>query len=69
MKEIRIDYKDIQDPQTITDIIKTVFKQNGLDIHRHEVDSLQDDNKKGQRILNVKTPRTFFQVGDVPWKK
>lgn len=69
MKEIRIVHKDIQDPQTITEVTKTAFEQNGLDIHHHEVDSLEDDNKKGQRILNIKTPRIFFQVGDIPWKK
>ena len=60
-KEIRIPHKDIQDSQTITKVNEEAFKKAGLDIHVNGVESLDDDHKKGERILRVhKVTKYFF---------
>lgn len=60
-KEIRIPHKDIQDSQTITKVNEKAFKEAGLDIHVNGVESLDDDHKRGERILRVhKTIKYFF---------
>jgi hypothetical protein len=67
MKEIRLPFEAIKDPQTITDVQERAFQREGLSMHRHEVDALVDDHDKQERILMVKTPRRFFVVPDLPW--
>jgi hypothetical protein len=63
-KEIRIKHEDIQDPSTITRVNAEAFKKAGLDIHVNGVESLDDDHKRGERILRVhKTTKYFFQKG------
>ena len=60
-KEIRIPHARIQDPQTITRVNAEAFKKAGLDIHVNGVESLEDDHKRGERILRVhKTTKYFF---------
>ena len=65
-KEISIKHDEIQDPQTITGIVENKFKEYGLDIHRHEVEDLQDDFKKGIRKLKIKNTK-YYAIGRVPW--
>lgn len=61
-KEIRISHKDIQNSQTITKVNEEAFKKAGLDIHVNGVESLEDDHKRGERILRVhKITKYFFQ--------
>lgn len=67
-KQIKLKHKDISDSQTITQETTKAFKEHGLDIHINEVQSLEDDHKKGVRILKVKDTK-YFQVGDIPWRK
>ncbi len=59
-KTIRLKHKDIQDPQTITEITRNEFKRNSLNINVNEVETLDDDYKTGERILKVKTPVKYF---------
>lgn len=61
-KEIRLDYDKISNPETITQVNEKAFKQAGLDMHKHEVDELINDDSKKQRILKVRY-RKFFG----PW--
>lgn len=62
-KEIRIPYSRIANPQTITQTNIKAFKEHGLDIHRHEVKELVDDHARGERIIKVKGPKTYFFQG------
>ena len=68
-KELKIAHDKIRDPQTITQVQEQVFAEHSLDMHKHEVDRLEDDHTKGVRILTVKTPRSFFSVPDLPWTR
>jgi len=68
-REIRIPHDQIQDSQTITKVQERIFEEHNLSMHRHEVDGLEDDFDKGERILTVKTPRSFFSVPDLPWTR
>lgn len=67
-KEILIDHKEIQNPQTITQTVVNKFKEQGLDVHMNEVRVLDDDYKKGVRKLEVVNTK-YFSVGNIPWKK
>lgn len=67
MREIIINHSDIKDSKTITKVIENKFKENDLDIHRHEVEILEDDHRKGVRRLQVKNSKYFLIK--VPWKK
>lgn len=67
-KEIIIEHNEINNPQTITQVMGDKFKANDLDIHKHEVEVLEDDNKKGIRRLRIKNSK-FFSVGEIPWHK
>ena len=61
-RELVIPHDQISDPQTITERNEQAFKEAGLDMHRHEVDSLEDDFKKGVRILKVRNVK-YFDLG------
>ena len=67
-KEIILDHKNIQDPQTITQVTKEAFESKGLDIHTHEVEDIDDDFRRGKRRLRVKNTK-YFAIGNVPWHK
>lgn len=59
-KELRIPHEAIADSQTITDEMEARFREVGLDLHRHEVESLEDDWKNKERVLRIKTTRYHF---------
>jgi hypothetical protein len=58
-REFRIDHDKISDPQTITQVNVEEFKKQDLDIHRHEVERLEDDHGKKQRVFRVKNTKYF----------
>jgi hypothetical protein len=35
------------------------FDKCGVDLHRHEVTHMEDDFKKGERVVKVKSTRYF----------
>lgn len=63
-REFRVDHEKISNPQTITQENIRQFKEQDLDIHRHEVERLEDDPKIKQRVLRVKNTKYFG-----PWSK
>lgn len=67
-KTIVLKHNDISNPHIITGETTKAFKEHGLDIHINEVQSLEDDHKKGIRILEVKNTKHHF-IGSVPWHK
>ena len=58
-REIRIPYSEIRDPQKITQVNIRKFKEHGLDVHRHEVEKLEDDHGRQERILKIKNVKIF----------
>jgi len=58
-KTIRIPHQQISDSKTISSVQEQIFKENGLDIHKDEVLTMDDDMKRGERILGVKTTLYF----------
>ena len=58
-KEFRVPHDEIATPQTITPAMELEFKKRGLDLHRHEVVSLEDDFGTKERVLRVKTKKYF----------
>ena len=66
--EIKIPIEKIQDSQTITPVMEKTFKDNGVNIHTHEVKNVTDDFKRGVRVLDIKATRYCF-IGNIPWHK
>ena len=62
-KEIRIPHDEIRDPAKVTQVNVRRFKERGLDVHHHEVDDLEDDHDRGERVLKVRGPITFVDLG------
>ena len=62
-KEFRIPHDKISNSQTITPAMEAEFAARGLDIHRHEVEALEDDFGTKERILRVKNRKIFIMGG------
>lgn len=67
-KEILIPHSEIENSQSITQVMDRKMKEKDLNIHINDVVSLEDDFKKGIRKIEVKNSKLFF-IGDVPWKR
>ena len=59
-KEVRIPHSKIQNTQTITRVMEQEFKDRDLDLHVHEVEHMEDDYKRGERVLKVKNTKYHF---------
>ena len=62
-REIRIPHDAIKNSQTLTPEMERIFKEQGLDLHRHEVEKLEDDFGTKERVLRVKNTKYFIQGG------
>jgi hypothetical protein len=62
-KEIRIPYSRIKNNQTSSTEMEQIFKEHGLDAHRHEVNELYDDHDKQERFIKVQTPKLIVGFG------
>jgi hypothetical protein len=60
--EWHISHDEISDPQKVTQRNIKEFEKHGYDIHKLEVDKIEDDHEKKVRILRVR-PRKYFG----PW--
>lgn len=60
-REIRIPHSKLQNPQTITKEMEKEFEAQGLNLHVHEVEEMDDDHRRGERILKVKNTKYFFR--------
>ena len=62
-REIRIPHHKIKTGHDCTMETEARFQDEGLDLHVHEVERMDDDEKRGERILTVKNTKYFFQRG------
>jgi hypothetical protein len=62
-REFRIPHDTISNSQTITPAMERAFKEQGLDLHRHEVEKLEDDFGTKERVLTVKNRKYFIMGG------
>lgn len=67
-RELILDHQEISNPQTITKVMEDRFKDEGLNIHTHEVTKIEDDFRQKRRRVMIKNTK-FFTVGDIPWKR
>jgi len=58
-KEIRIPFSEISDPQKITQRNIKEFKKHGLSIHRHEVEKIEDDHGRQERVMRIKQTKYY----------
>ena len=62
-REFRVPHGTISNSQTLTEEMERRFKEQGLDLHRHEVEKLEDDFGTKERVLRVKNTKYFIQGG------
>jgi hypothetical protein len=58
-KELIIEHDDRDNPQNYTAKVERAFAAHDLNLHMHEVEKLEDDFRKGKRVLKVKNTRYF----------
>ena len=63
-RELRIPFKELENPQTITQRNIKEFKKHGLDIHHHEVEKIEDDHGRQERVMKIKNTKYYG-----PWSK
>lgn len=61
-KTIIIDHSKIRDANTIAQVQERAFREAGVNIHVNEVQSMDDDHKKGKRHLTVKNTK-YIDLG------
>ena len=59
-REVKIPFHLIDKVDTITPHMEERFKDEGLDLHVHEVESMDDDHKRKERILRIKNTKYVF---------
>ena len=59
-REIRLRYDEIKDAQTITQRNVRAFLEAGLDIHKNDVDAIDDDDRKQERIMKISTKKHLW---------
>ena len=62
-REVKIPFSEISNSQTITRVNERKFKEQGLSIHRHEVEKIEDDHSRGERVMRIKNTKFYG-----PWK-
>lgn len=58
-KEIVIDHDKIRDSQTITKVVSEAFKKEGLNIHKNDCLTMEDDHTTGKRYYKLKNTKFF----------
>lgn len=58
-RELRLKHDELGNSQTITGIMERKFKEAGLDLHLNDVLELEDDYRKKERVLKIKTTKYF----------
>jgi hypothetical protein len=59
-REVKIPHAKLTDGHTTTVETERAFKAEGLDLHVHEVEKMDDDYRKKERILKIKNTKYFF---------
>ena len=59
-REVRIPHERIQTPESITRHMEERFKDEGLNLHVHEVERFDDDEKRRERVLQIKNTKYVF---------
>lgn len=62
-KEVRIPHSALRNPQDCSSVVEAHFKRVGLDVHRNEIDSMEDDHERGERVIRIQTPRVTVGFG------
>lgn len=59
-KTVRVNFDEIKDPALIRGILEKRLKERNLDLHRNDVKEFHDDHKRGERVMEVETPKKYF---------
>ena len=59
-KIIEIPFGDIDSPEKATSGTQAAFEREGKNIHRHEIDRIEDDPKKRKRVIHMRPEKKYF---------
>ena len=59
-KIIEIPFEEIDSPEKATSGTQAAFARAGKNIHRHEVDRIEDDPKRRKRVIHMRPEKTYF---------
>ena len=62
-KELRIPHRELRNPQNCSSRVEEEFRRAGLNVHRHEIDSMEDDHDADVRVIQVRTPKVMVGFG------
>lgn len=62
-KEIRIPHHLLRDSRNCSSKIEEEFQKVGLNVHRHEIQEMEDDHDRGERVIRIHTPRVTVGFG------
>lgn len=62
-KELRIPHRELRNPQNCSSRIEEEFRRAGLDVHRDEIDSMEDDHDRGERVIQARTRKVMVGFG------
>jgi hypothetical protein len=62
-KEIRVPHQALRNSQTCSREIEQAFERAGLNVHRHEIVTMEDDHDRGERVIRIQTPRVTVGFG------
>jgi len=62
-KELRIPHRELRNPQNCSSRIEEEFRRAGLDVHRDEIDSMEDDHDREERVIQARTRKVMVGFG------
>lgn len=62
-KEVRIPHRELRNPERCTERVKLGFQRAGLNVHRNEIVTMEDDHDRGERVIRIETPRVTVGFG------
>ena len=62
-KELRIPYRELRDPSNCSTRIEEEFRRAGLNVHRDEINGMEDDHDREERVINVRTKKIMVGFG------
>lgn len=62
-KEVRIPHRELRNPSNCSTRVEEEFRRAGLNVHRNEIVTMEDDHDTGERVIRIETPRVTVGFG------
>lgn len=62
-KELRIPHSELRNPSDCSTKMEEAFQRAGLNVHRDEIDGMEEDFDRDERIVRVRTRKLMVGFG------